>query len=256
MPRATLSEGSVEFRVVGGEPGPGSLVFLHEGLGCAATWSRLPERVARATGRTAVVYSRLGYGGSEPLRVPRSADYLHEEAHRALPEFAAGLGIERPVLVGHSDGASIALLHAARYPVAGLVAMAPHVFVEPETVEGVSSAVSAFDEGRLARKLALYHDDPEGVFRSWSGVWLSPGFRDWNIEEELSDVDCPVLLVQGEHDRYGTAAQLRAIEAGIRGPVHRVEVPDCGHAPHLEHPDTTAEEVNAFVLGLEKQPGV
>ncbi len=247
MPYAELSGGPVEYRWTGGAAGPGPLVFLHEGLGCVAMWGRFPDAVARATGRRGVAYSRHGYGGSGPAPEPRPAGYLHDEAARVLPELLDRLSVERPVLIGHSDGASIALLHAAEHPVAGLVLMAPHVFVEAETLAGIAAARAAYREGGLARSLNGFHDDADTAFRSWTDVWLSPAFRAWNIEGVLARIECPVLLVQGEADQYGTTRQLDAIEAGVAGPVRRLVLPDCGHAPHLEQPRATVDAVAAFL---------
>lgn len=239
-----LGRGALEYRWIDGtDPARAPLVFLHEGLGCAAMWLRFPEQLARATGRSALVYSRHGYGASAPLTAPRDAGYLHEEADRVLPELLDRLGVERPLLVGHSDGASIALLYAGAQTAAGVVAMAPHVIVEPETLAGVAAAEVEFAAGGLADRLAWYHDDPETVFRSWAGVWRSPEFAGWNALDRLPGIRCPVLLVQGDRDRYGTMRQLDAVQRRVSGPVRRLELPGCGHAPHLER----AEEVRAAV---------
>ncbi|WP_158889182.1 alpha/beta fold hydrolase [Amycolatopsis anabasis] len=245
-----LRNGPIEYRWIDGDPALPPLVFLHEGLGCVALWSRFPEWAARATGRAALVYSRYGYGSSAPAKAPRPVGYLHEEADRVLPELLTASRIDRPVLIGHSDGASIALLHAASHPVSAVVALAPHVFVEPETLAGITAATDAYRAGSLARRLARYHDDPDGTFWSWAEVWLSPEFRDWNLENLLPGIDRPVLLIQGEQDQYGTVRQLEAIERGVSGPVKRVELADCGHAPHLAHPGTTVAAVADFLGGL------
>jgi pimeloyl-ACP methyl ester carboxylesterase len=251
VPRTELHNGPVEYRWTHGPARPGPpLVFLHEGLGCVATWKRFPDTVARASGRSGMLYSRHGYGGSGPAPGRRPVTYLHDEATRVLPELLDRLALAGPLLVGHSDGASIALLHAAEHPVAGLVLMAPHVFVEPETLAGIAAARAAYREGGLARRLAGFHDDAETAFRSWTGVWLSEEFRRWNIEGVLPDVQCPVLLVQGDADQYGTVRQLDAIEAGVAGPTRRVVLPHCGHSPHLEQPAKTCEAMTDFLRDI------
>ncbi|MFI1012558.1 alpha/beta fold hydrolase [Streptomyces sp. NPDC020965] len=255
MPVIELTHGPVEYRRTAGDPDLAPLVFLHEGLGCVAMWARFPDALARATGRSALIYSRHGYGGSGPARVPRPVTYMEEEASRVLPELLDRLALDRPVLVGHSDGASIALLHASERPVAGLVLLAPHVFVEPETLAGVAAAGTSYRDGPLARRLAGFHDDPDATFHSWADVWLSPAFREWNIEDRLPAIDDPVLVIQGEHDQYGTVRQLRAIEEGVGGPVRRVEIAECGHSPHLERPAETREAVVRFLAPAGTDPG-
>ncbi|MFB7483861.1 alpha/beta fold hydrolase [Streptomyces anulatus] len=247
MPEIELKRGPVEYRRIAGRDDLAPLVFLHEGLGCVAMWGRFPDALARASGRPALVYSRHGYGGSGPARTPRPVTYLREEATDVLPELLDRLGLERPVLVGHSDGASIALLHAGVRPVSALVLIAPHVFVEPETLAGIVAARAAYRDGPLAGRLAGFHDDPDTAFHSWADVWLSPAFRDWNIEDELHGVEAPVLLIQGERDQYGTVRQLHAVERGVAGPARLVEPAGCGHSPHLERPAETLEAVAGFL---------
>ncbi|MEV5976603.1 alpha/beta hydrolase [Streptomyces sp. NPDC052114] len=247
MPVIELSGGPVEYRRVEGRAGLRPLVFLHEGLGCVAMWGRFPDALARATGRPALVYSRHGYGGSGPARVPRPVTYMHDEAARVLPELLDRLSVTEPVLVGHSDGASIALLHARLRPVGAAVVLAPHVFVEPETLAGIRRARAAFGAGELSRRLARFHDTPDTVFGAWSDVWLSPEFRDWNIEESLPGITSPTLLIQGDRDEYATLRQLDALERGLGGPVRRVEVPDCGHSPHLERSAETQDAIVRFL---------
>ncbi|MEV8479870.1 alpha/beta hydrolase [Streptomyces sp. NPDC051173] len=247
MSTIELSRGPVEYTVLGGDPGAAPLVLLHEGLGCIAMWRRFPARLAAATGRRALVFSRHGYGSSGPARLPRSPRYMHEEAHEVLPELLDRLGMGRPVLVGHSDGASIALLHAAAHPVEAAVAMAPHLFVEDRTLRGIEAARAAFTSGPLARELAFYHQDPGAVFHGWSQAWLSPEFRGWDIGPDLAGVTAPVLLVQGDRDRYGTMAHLDAAQRALPGPVRRLELAGCGHTPHLERTDDVIEAVHTFL---------
>lgn len=242
-----LSGGPVEYRRVAGSPDLPALVFLHEGLGCTATWGRFPDRVAHATGREALVYSRHGYGASGPATTPRTPRYLHDEALETLPELLDRLGLHRPALVGHSDGASIALLHASRHPVDQVTVMAPHAFVEARTLAGIRESIAAYAAGPLRRRLAQVHDDPDTAFTSWTGVWLSAAFREWDITAELAGVDAPVLMVQGDHDQYGTTAQLDAVERAVRGPTRRAELSDCGHLPHVEKPEEVLGLVENFL---------
>jgi pimeloyl-ACP methyl ester carboxylesterase len=244
-----MNVGGVELETVeipGAEP---ALVFLHEGLGSVALWRDFPRRLAEETGRRALVYSRTGHGQSDLPSAPRTPRFMHDEALEVLPELLRAAGIERPVLVGHSDGGSIALIHAGAHPVSGLVLLAPHVFVEEVSVASIAQAREAFETTDLGERMARYHRDPERTFRLWNDIWLAPEFRAWNIEDVLGGVTAPVLLIQGAQDQYGTLAQIDAIERGVRGPVTRV-VPDAGHAPHLEATEATLAAAAAFVLGL------
>jgi pimeloyl-ACP methyl ester carboxylesterase len=227
----------------GNEP---ALVFLHEGLGSVALWREFPERLADATGRRALVYSRAGHGFSEVPEEPRTPRFMHEEALDVLPGLLAEFGIERPVLVGHSDGGSIALIHASQHPVSALVLLAPHVFVEDLSVASIDQARRSFESTDLRERMGRYHRDAERTFRLWNDIWLAPEFRDWNIEDVLPGVTAPTLLIQGEHDQYGTLAQIAAIERGIGGPVTRALL-DCQHAPHLEAPEETLAAAVAFL---------
>jgi len=236
----------------GGDAGRSPVVFLHEGLGSLTQWQGFPGDVCRAAGRAGMAWARAGHGRSQPPARPRALDYMHREATAALPELVERFGFERPVLVGHSDGASIALIAAATEPdrYGAVVAMAPHVFVEDCTVAGIAAAGEAFRAGTLAGRLARHHDDADALFRSWHDAWLAPEFRGWDITAMLDAITVPVLLVQGNADQYGTMAQFDAIEQRVRGPVRRVELAGCGHAPHLEQRDRTTAEVVAFLAGL------
>jgi len=236
-------------RIAGAEP---TLVFLHEGLGSVAMWRDFPQKVAAATGCAAVVYSRYGYGQSEVLREPRSVDYMHVEALEALPDLLGRLGIPDPVLVGHSDGGSIALIHAAaRDKVRGLVVMAPHVFVEDLSVSSIAAAKTAFETTDLPQKLARYHADAEKTFRGWNRIWLHPDFRRWNIEEYLPRIRCPVLAIQGFDDEYGTMAQIEAIAAQTGGPIELLRLADCRHSPHRDQPQVVIEAMSRFIERLD-----
>lgn len=238
QPLARRHRGSLETKELpGSEP---ALVFLHEGLGSVELWRDFPARVHAATGRRVFLYSRAGHGWSDLPDGPRTPRFMHEEALDVLPRLLAEHGLERPVLIGHSDGASIALIHASEHPVAGLVLLAPHVFVEDVTVASIEEARTAFETTDLKARMARYHRDPERTFRLWNDIWLDPAFRDWNIEDVLAGVTAPTLLIQGAHDQYGTLAQLDP----IRG--ERV-VLDARHAPHLEAPDETLRAVTEFL---------
>ena len=223
-----------------------ALVFLHEGLGSVALWRDFPARLAEATGRRALIYSRAGHGQSDLPDADRTPRFMHEEALDVLPRVLADAGIERPVLVGHSDGGSIALIHASAHDVAGLILLAPHVFVEDVTVASIEEARETFAATDLGARMARYHRDPERTFRLWNDIWLAPEFRDWNIEDVLANVTAPTLVIQGEHDQYGTLAQIDAIERGVNGPVRRV-VLDARHAPHLEAPEATLRAAAEFL---------
>jgi len=250
MPFVDCAGHSLEYEWVGDAAAPApALVFLHEGLGSIRQWRDFPAQVARATGRRALVYSRYGYGQSEVLREARAGvRFMHREALEALPALLATLGIERPVLVGHSDGASIALIHAgAGHPVQGLALMAPHVFVEPVCVTSIEQAKAAFESGELAERLGKYHRDPRKTFYLWADAWLEPEFLHWNIEEYLPGIACPVLAVQGVDDAYGTMAQLERVARGVRAPCELLKLAQCGHAPFRDQPAVTLEAVARFV---------
>jgi pimeloyl-ACP methyl ester carboxylesterase len=238
----------LDYSEISGDPGRPALVFLHEGLGSVGLWRDFPARVAAATGRRAFVYSRFGHGASDSLEEPRTPRFMHEEALETLPAVLDRLDLHEPVLIGHSDGASIALIHAgtAGRPVSGLALLAPHVFVEETSITGIEAARQAFAETDLAARMRRHHRDAEATFRAWNEAWLAPEFRAWNIEDVLGGVACPVLVVQGTQDPYGTIAQVDAIERGVRGPFRRL-VLDVGHAPHLEAPEDTLAAVTEFV---------
>ncbi len=225
-----------------------TLVLLHEGLGSVAMWRDFPGRLAHATGCNALVYSRHGYGNSDPLTTPRAVRYMHDEALVVLPELLDALAIERPILVGHSDGGSIALIHAgsAIRPVAAVVTMAAHVLVEDISVASIAAAKMAFETTDLRAKLARYHADVDSAFWGWNRIWLDPDFRAWNIEAYLPGIACPVLAIQGEDDEYGTMEQMRRIGAQVRD-VELVELEDCRHSPHKDQPEAVLDVITRFV---------
>ena len=233
---------------------PLTLMLLHEGLGCVALWKEFPRRLAELSGCRVLSYSRAGYGGSDPCPLPRPLRFMHDEGLRVLPKVLAAAGIEQAVLVGHSDGASIALIHAgglADRRIKGLVLMAPHVFVEELTVTSIRQARDAYAGTDLRRRLQRYHGaNVDCAFLGWSGAWLDPGFLAWNLEEYLPTIRVPLLLIQGEEDNYGTLRQLDAIQGQVPGKVERVILPACGHSPFRDQPEKTLQAILAFLQKL------
>jgi pimeloyl-ACP methyl ester carboxylesterase len=231
------------------------IVFLHEGLGSVAMWRDFPARLCAATGCRGLVYSRPGYGRSTPRAAGEAwlSDFMHRQAHELLPALLAALGVDTPParpywLFGHSDGGSIALLHAARWPerVAGTVVLAPHILVEEVSVASIAQARTAYETTDLRHRLARYHDDPDSAFWGWNGIWLHPDFRAWSIADELAQIRGPLLAIQGLDDEYGTLAQIRGIAA--RCPQTRLlELPACGHSPHRDQPQAVIEAVQALI---------
>jgi pimeloyl-ACP methyl ester carboxylesterase len=244
----------LEYRWIGPAPAHALpvLVFLHEGLGSVALWKRFPDAVAEATGCSALVYSRYGYGKSDRLLEPRAVDYMHREALEVLPQLLDTLAIRDPVLIGHSDGASIALIHAGsgQRAVRGVVAMAPHVFVEDVSVTSIAAAKVAFETTDLPARLGRYHDDVASTFRGWNDIWLHPDFRAWNIEPFLAGIRCPVLLIQGVDDEYGTLAQVEAVERQVSGDARSLKLAQCRHSPHVDQTEATLSAIETFVRGL------
>jgi pimeloyl-ACP methyl ester carboxylesterase len=249
MPFVTAASHRIEYERIGvaGASRP-ALVFLHEGLGSIAMWRDFPARVARAVHCDAVVYSRYGYGNSDPLAAPRSVRYMHDEALVALPEILDRLDVDRPILIGHSDGGSIALIlaGAGAWPVRAVVTMAAHVLVEDISVASIAAAKIAFETTDLPLKLAKYHADVDSAFWGWNRIWLAPEFRRWNIEEYLPRIACPVLAIQGADDEYGTMEQMRRIDAATAD-VELLELEACGHSPHRDRPETVLVSIRRFV---------
>mgnify|MGYP001192518200 CR=1 FL=1 len=235
-----------------------ALVFLHEGLGSAGLWRDFPGLLTDATGLPALVYSRYGYGGSDVLAAARDVDYMHAEALEALPVVRDALDLDDVILVGHSDGGSIAAIHAGtgQWPVRGLILEAAHFFVEDETIAGIEDAKSAYETTDVPARIGRHHTDGDKTFWGWNDIWLAPAFRDWNIEEYLPGITCPTLVIQGEDDEYGTAAQLEAIGRQASGPVDAVIVPNCRHSPHLEACDGVLELMAAFAGALAGEGAV
>lgn len=227
------------------------VVFLHEGLGSVAMWKDFPAQLCEAGGFRGLVFSRPGYGRSTPRADDEvwSMDFMHRQAHEVLPAFFEAIGLTgQPWLFGHSDGGSISLLYAARFPerVAGLVVLAPHILVEDVTVANIEVARRAYLETDLPQRLGRYHDDPDSAFWGWNRIWLHPPFRQWNIEAELDPIRCPVLAMQGIDDEYGTLQQIRGIAARVPQ-TELLEIPDCGHSPHRDQPETAIVATVRFI---------
>ena len=243
MPFLQAAGRRIEYQRIPGPADRPVMVFLHEGLGSIAMWRDFPARCAAAAGCAALVYSRYGYGNSQEVDGLRQPDFMHVEALHALPEILDQFEIERPILVGHSDGASIALIHAgvAGRAVTGVIALAPHVFVEPKAIQSISDIPILL----LREKLARFHGHVDSMFKGWRDIWLSPEFADWNIEEYLAGIQCPVLAVQGEQDEYGTMAQLDHIAERVPQ-LQQLRLDDCGHSAHRDQPERVIEAVREF----------
>jgi pimeloyl-ACP methyl ester carboxylesterase len=254
----------LEYRWIGPRPDDApTIVFLHEGLGCQEMWGDFPDRMASATGCGALVYSRIGYGASDPVRGPRSVRFMHDEALEVLPAVIERFKLREAIFFGHSDGASIAVIYAGARPrglggpqgsplrpspVRALVLEAPHVFVEPVCIESIARISRAYETTRLRERLVRYHgSNSDSMFRTWTDVWLRPEFQQWNIEEYLPGIESPVLVVQGEDDNYGTVRQVDAVVRQVNGPARSVLLARCGHSPHSQQPDEVLGAASRFV---------
>lgn len=229
-----------------------TIVLLHEGLGCAALWRDFPQRLAEQTGLGVLVYSRQGYGQSDPVDLPRPLDFQTREALDVLPEVLTKAGVQQCVLLGHSDGATISAIYAGSvedHRVRGLVLIAPHFFTEEMGLAEIAKARIAFSDTDLRDRMARYHSDPEGAFRGWNDAWLDPGFKDWNVADVIDYIRVPILAIQGREDQYGTLAQIEEIESRAYCPVDTV-ILDCKHAPHLEAPVETLNAVQEYCARL------
>lgn len=238
----------------GPKDGP-QVVLLHEGLGCVALWRDFPERIAAATGWGVLAYSRAGYGRSDPADLPLPVDYMTRHALGALPAVLGAIGFRRGVLMGHSDGATIAAEYAGGvedFRVRGLILMAPHFFTEPEGLAAIREAAESFATTDLKQRMARYHDDPEATFRGWNDAWLNPDFHDWNVADCIDYLRVPTLAIQGVGDQYGTAAQIRELEARSYAPVDVEMLENCRHSPHLEQPEATLAAIAEFIARLAR----
>jgi pimeloyl-ACP methyl ester carboxylesterase len=231
-----------------------TIVMLHEGLGSVAMWKDFPARVAQATACGVVVYSRYGHGKSERLAEKRGVHFMHHEATVVLPELLQQLSIRRPILLGHSDGGSIALIHAGSFPdcVSALILEAPHVFVEDVGLQSIATIGDLYASTDLPKKLGRYHDHVDETFRGWSDIWLDPQFRGWNIEQYLDSIRCPTLVIQGEQDEYGTLAQVAGIQRRVAG-TETLILQGCGHSPHRDQPELTLDAISRFVAALRSR---
>ena len=238
------------------QPDQPDLLLLHEGLGCVRMWRDFPAQLALATGCRVSAASRAGYGYSEPYAEARRADYLHREAEQALPALLEVLQLQRPVLIGHSDGASIAILFAAMFPrqLSGLVLMAPHEFLEQQTLTAIRAAGQTWLNSPLPTKLARYHADPQRVFFDWHDTWLSPDFAAWNIEDSLTAIDCPVLAIQGWQDEYASMRQIELIAERVAN-CRLLQLEQCAHAPHRDQPLQLVQAIGEWLQGLKNTAG-
>ena len=252
MPFIDIHGRRIETRLIPGAAERPWLVFLHEGLGSVSLWRDFPDKLARRLGMRALIYSRQGYGQSDPLAGPRGVDFMHREALDVLPALLAAFGIERALLVGHSDGASIALIHAASHPdvVVGLVLMAPHVLVEAISQQSIARVTETYERGDLRTRLARHHAHVDDAFLGWSRIWLNPSFRTWSLGPECQRLTVPALLIQGDDDEYGTLAQLDAIQQAPPGPMTRLVLAKCGHAPQREQEPAVLAAIERFAVPL------
>jgi pimeloyl-ACP methyl ester carboxylesterase len=245
-----IGASDLEYRMIG--PAPDSaptIVMLHEGLGSAGLWSDFPEKLQAATGAGVFAFSRAGYGASSPVQLPRPLDYMHIEATDVLPKVLDAIGFRRGVLLGHSDGASIAAIYAGSrqdHRVQGVVMIAPHFIVEDISVKSIAEIKVTYETTELKAKLARWHKDVDNAFYGWNGAWLDPKFRDWDISEYLAYIRVPVAIIQGERDQYGTMRQVEIAREECYCPVEVTEVPEAGHSPHREAPGATLDAIAQF----------
>ena len=249
----------LEYRMIGSRSADApTLVLLHEGLGCVRMWGDFPDKLAAATGAGIFVYSRAGYGKSSPVALPRPLSYMHDEARQKLPRLLATIGFRRGLLVGHSDGASIATIYAgsiADHRVRGLVLIAPHFFTEEMGLAEIAKARTDYASSDLREKLSRWHEDVDNAFRGWNDAWLDPGFADWNITEELAYIRVPILIVQGEADQYGTGEQIAVAQEECYCPVEVALLPGARHSPQREAPEATLAAIRDFCNRILRDHG-
>jgi pimeloyl-ACP methyl ester carboxylesterase len=241
----------LEYRFTGPQPDKApTLVLLHEGLGCVGLWGDFPDRLSAATGAGVFAYSRAGYGQSSRVLLPRPLSYMHDEARETLPRLLDAIGFQRGLLIGHSDGASIAAIYAGSHQdhrVGGLVLIAPHFFTEDSGIASIVEAKKAYDSGDLRARLSRWHADVDNAFKGWNGAWLDPEFRKWDISEFLAFIRVPVLIVQGEDDQYGTVRQIEVAREECYCPVEVALLPGARHSPQREAPEATLKTISEFV---------
>ena len=247
----SVGQQNLEYRMIGPRPEAApTLVLLHEGLGCVGLWGEFPDKLAQATGCGVFVYSRAGYGQSSPVALPRPLSYMRDEARDVLPKLLETIGFERGLLIGHSDGASIAAIYAGAHQdhrVGGLVLIAPHFFTEDPGIKSIEDARRTYETGDLRQRLARWHKDVDNAFKGWNGAWLDPEFRKWDITEFLAYIRVPMLIVQGEDDQYGTVKQVEAATRECYCPVEVALLPKVKHSPQREAPEVTLKAIAEFV---------
>jgi pimeloyl-ACP methyl ester carboxylesterase len=250
----TIGASDLECRIIGPAPDEApTIVMLHEGLGSAGLWGDFPDRLQAATGFGVLVYSRAGYGASTPVKLPRPLDYMHIEALDTLPKLLDSIGFRRGLLLGHSDGASIAAIYAggvADHRVRGVAMIAPHFIVEDVSVTSIAEIRNAYETSDLKAKLARWHRDVDNAFYGWNGAWLDPKFRNWDISEYLGYIRVPVVILQGADDQYGTFRQIEIAREECYCPVEATIVPDAGHSPHREAPGPTLDAISEFANAI------
>ena len=253
--RIVVAGDALEYSCFGPTPDAApTLVLLHEGLGCTALWRDFPQKLARETGMGVFVYSRAGYGGSDPVELPRPLDYMTREAVNVLPELLDKIGFQSGALLGHSDGATIAAIYAGTIldeRLCGLVLMAPHFFTEDIGLSAIADAKENFDNRDLRSRLAKYHSDVDSAFRGWNDSWLNPDFKAWNVADVLDNLNVPVLALQGREDQYGTLAQIDVVAQKVSGSVTTAILEECRHSPFLEKPAETMRAVVEFIARNE-----
>jgi pimeloyl-ACP methyl ester carboxylesterase len=245
----TIGDARLEYRVAGDPSRPPAIVMLHEGLGSASLWGDFPDKLAAATGVTVFAYSRAGYGASSPVALPRPLTYMHDEARDVLPPLLDTIGFRRGLLLGHSDGASIAAIYAGSvqdHRVRGLTLIAPHFVVEDAGIAAIRAAKAAYEQGDLKARLARWHKHVDAAFYGWNGAWLDPGFRSWDITDALAYIRVPVQIVQGESDQYGTVRQVEIAQEECYCPVEVAMIAGAGHNPQRERPEVTLDAVAGF----------
>jgi pimeloyl-ACP methyl ester carboxylesterase len=255
----TIGASDLEYRMIGPAPDQApTIVMLHEGLGSAALWGDFPDKLQAATGAGMFVYSRAGYGASSPVKLPRPLDYMHVEALDVLPKLLDTIGFRRGLLVGHSDGASIAAIYAGGvqdHRVRAIALMAPHFIVEDISVASIAEIKTAYETTSLKEKLGRWHSNVDNAFYGWNGAWLDPKFRAWDISEYLAYIRVPIAIIQGANDQYGTLRQIEIAQDECYCPVDVTVLDDAGHSPHREAPEATLDVISDFANAVLRSHG-
>ena len=255
----TINTSDLEYRMIGPSPAEApTIVMLHEGLGSAGLWDDFPEKLQAATGAGVLVYSRAGYGASTPVKLPRPLDYMHIEALDVLPKLLDQIGFRRGLLLGHSDGASIAAIYAGSHQdhrIEGIALIAPHFIVEDVSVASIAEIRNAYETTNLKEKLSRWHKDVDNAFHGWNGAWLDPKFRNWDISEYLAYIRVPVAILQGADDQYGTMRQIEIAQEECYCPVDVTVIPGAGHQPHREAPGPTLDAITDFANAVLRHDG-